>query len=104
MMASMDVLTMVLAPLVVVRLTRFINSDVLFDGPRSKVVTWLTDRYGDDSKLAYLILCPWCASVYVGAVVGAAWWAWGDTRWMAAVMIALVGSYLAGFLATREGE
>jgi len=100
----MELTTMILAPLAIARLTRFVNSDALLDTPRAALITWLTNRYGDDSKLAYLIVCPWCASVYTGAATAGAWWMWGDTRWLAAVMIALTGSYVAGWLASREGE
>ncbi len=52
-------------------------------------------------KLAYLIVCDWCASMYVGAAVAGAWWAWGDTMWLMMVYAGLSASYATGFLASK---
>lgn len=48
-----------------VRLTRFVNLDLLFEPVRA----WVERTAGPDSKIAYLLSCPWCASVWIAAVV-----------------------------------
>lgn len=49
----------------VLRVTRFLNSDVLFEPVRERI----DHRFGEASKIAYLVSCPWCASIYVAAAV-----------------------------------
>lgn len=61
----MPVYVWVLAVVAVVRLTRFVNLDVLFEPVR----TWVEAKLGADSKIAYLLSCPWCASIWVAGVV-----------------------------------
>jgi hypothetical protein len=100
----------VLMALATARLTRFITTDVLFDAPRAWVVGRLIEHEGEPSairgKFAYLIVCDWCASVYVGAAVSGAWMAWGETMWFMGLMAALAASYATGFLSsiTDRGE
>lgn len=106
----------VLMALATARLTRFITTDVLFDPVRTPVIRKLvwdkrpglrTPRFHRvRDKLAYLIVCDWCASVYVGAAVSGAWMAWGETMWFMGLMAALAASYATGFLSsiTDRGE
>ena len=61
------ILTAVLAALVVVRVTRLLTIDQLFDGWRS----WWLDRYGPGNGFVYLLHCPWCLSVWFGAAAAA---------------------------------
>jgi len=98
----MDILTLLLVPLATARLARLITADFLTEDIREWAEARLTAKGW--LRLAYLITCAWCASMYVGAVLAAAWWAWGDTRWFAAALLAPAGSYVAGFLASKEGE
>lgn len=95
---------LVLTILAVARVTRFITSDVLFEGVRARVIRKLIEHEGAPSalrgKLAYLIVCDWCASAYVGAAVAGAWYAWGETMAYEATVLALAASYVTGFLAT----
>lgn len=46
------------------RLTKLVIDDKITEDLRNKVFA----RYGnpDDSKISYLITCPWCVSIYVG--------------------------------------
>ncbi|WP_326811640.1 DUF1360 domain-containing protein [Streptomyces scopuliridis] len=103
----MDTLTLVLAALATARITRLINIDRITEAPRNAAIRWLTSVKRKNEErgelLAYMIVCPWCVSMYVGAGMGAAWWAWGGDRWFAAACAALAFSYAAGFLAGREG-
>lgn len=100
-------LSLVLMTLAVARVTRLITVDVLFDEPR----TWLVQKLinpghaeGFRAKIAYLIVCDWCASVYVGAAGAGAWCVWGETMPFMAITAALAASYVTGYLAsTQEG-
>lgn len=105
--ALVNALTVVLVVLTTARITRLITTDVLFEEPRS----WLTRavlRGNPDgvlrNKIAYLIVCQWCASTYVGAAVAGAGWAWGGTMFFMVITAALAASYVTGFLASlKEG-
>lgn len=98
-------LSLVLMTLAVARVTRLITVDVLFDEPR----TWLVQKLinpghaeGFRTKIAYLIVCDWCVSVYVGAAGAGAWYAWGETMPFMAITAALAASYVTGFLASTQ--
>lgn len=60
-------LTLLTDALATHRLTKLIIDDKLTEDLRDKVFA----RFGnpDDSKISYLITCPWCVSIYVGAGV-----------------------------------
>lgn len=99
----------ILALLAVARLTRLITTDTIFETPR----TWVLQRLINPGraralrdKLAYLIVCDWCTSVYVGAAVAGAYAVWGETMPFMVVCMALSASYVTGFLAsvTERGE
>ena len=96
-------LSLVLMMLAVARVTRLITTDVLFDGPRN----WLTRRLlkGNPegpvrTALAYLIICNWCVSIYVGAAGAGAWYLWHGTVLYVVITAALAASYVTGFLAS----
>lgn len=104
----MTLLHLVLVVLATARLTRLVTTDVLTERFRQPVVKWLVERPTDRrwlstlyGKLAYLIVCDWCASMYVATAVVGAWWAWGDTMWLTMVCAALAASYATGFLASK---
>lgn len=54
---------------IVARTTRFLNDDTLFEPVRDRVESWA--RYGGPwrAKLAYLLTCPWCASIWIALPV-----------------------------------
>ena len=96
-------LSLVLMTLAVARVTRLITTDVLFDAPRQ----WLAQKLinpgraeGFRGNLAYLIICNWCTSIYVGAAGAGAWYAWGETMPFMVISAALAASYVTGFLAS----
>lgn len=93
-------ITLILAALATARLTRLVTTDRITEAPRLGLVNAAMAR--DWDLAAYLLTCPWCVSIYTGAGVGAAWWAWGDTRWFTAACAALAFSHTAGYLASRE--
>jgi hypothetical protein len=96
----------VLTILAVARVTRLITTDVVFDAPRNAVLRFLVRRGGEDSKLAYLLACTWCSSVYVGAAGAITYGVWGETMPYMVVVLALSASYVSGWLAsvTDRGE
>jgi len=96
----MDTITIVIAALVTARVTRLITTDRLTQAPR----TWILSRLDSDGLAAYLVVCDWCASFYVGiAVAGAG--AWADLwSWPWIVPLGLAFSYVAGMLARGEAE
>lgn len=96
----------VLTVLAVARVTRLITTDVLFETPRNALLSRLLRERDDGtapalrSKLAYLAVCDWCASVYVGAAAAGAYGAWGETMHYMMVCLALAASYATGLLAS----
>ncbi|MFF4490578.1 hypothetical protein ACFY0F_29605 [Streptomyces sp. NPDC001544] len=74
------------------RMTRLLTKDTLAAGFRSHIA----DRFGDDSKAAYLASCGWCASVWVATAVTVCLLALTDSIWFTAPATALSLSYLAG--------
>lgn len=72
-----DLLTVTLLCLATFRVTYFLVSDQLIQEPRAKMTNWLETRKENktgkvthvewQSKLAYLVTCPWCMSVWIGA-------------------------------------
>jgi hypothetical protein len=60
-------LVVVLVCLAVYRVTRLITVD---EFPPVKLLRDMVQaKFGEDSAVGYLVECPWCASVYVGAVI-----------------------------------
>lgn len=57
---------------------------------------------GDPPLGAYLVTCPWCVSVYVGAAAAPLWYWFGDSPWVIVPAAALAASYVTGFLAGKE--
>lgn len=96
----MVTVTFLLAALAAARITRLITTDRITQAPRS----WILRRLNPEGLTAYLLVCDWCSSVYVGAGVAGAWYFWGDTAAFTAVTAALAFSYVAGYLASKEGD
>lgn len=100
MRSNMDAITLLIGALVTARFTRLVTRDQITHPLRRAALA----RLDHSGMLAYLIVCDWCVSVYVGAAVaaggaGGGWWSWW---WVAP--LAFVFSYVAGWLASREGE
>lgn len=98
----MTPVTFIILALATARLTRLVTQDRITEAPRHWAVRAAVRRDGDESLLAYLIVCDWCVSVYTGAAVAGAWWAWHEQGWITWVMSALAFSYAAGYLASKE--
>jgi hypothetical protein len=94
----MEPLTLLVAALATARLTRLVTRDQITHTARRAVLR----RLDPDGLLAYLVICDWCTSMYMGAAV-AAWTAWGPS-WALWPLAVLAFSYTAGWLASKEGE
>ena len=91
----MTVTAALLALGAIARITRFLTSDVLFDPVRDRIER----RFGSDSRICYLLSCPWCASIWVAAGVSWVAAAAGAITWAESVPFALLTSYMYGLLA-----
>lgn len=96
----MDAITLLLAALTTARITRLITSDRITEAPRTRLLR----RLDPEGLAAYLIVCDWCASFYVGLGVAAAGAGAGLWGWWWTLPLGLSFSYVAGWLASREGE
>ena len=79
------------------RITRFVTKDTLAAGFR----VWTADRFGDDSRPAYLVSCGWCASIWVAAVVTPTAFLAGETLIFKIAATALTLSYAAGLASSH---
>lgn len=86
-------LSLVLGLLAVARLTRLIVEDQVSIALRQ----WVVRRWGEDSKLAYLIHCPWCTSLWISAPVMTVATLYPN-RWVVAGFATLAGSMVTGLL------
>lgn len=78
------------------RITRFINADALA-GPLRAAATRIA---GDEDRgVAYLVRCPWCASMWVAGGVYAAAYFYGHTAGFLIATAALSASFLIGLAA-----
>lgn len=93
----MDLITFAVAALATARITRLVTTDRITRAPRDGLLR----RMEPTSVWAYLLVCDWCVSVYAGAGVVAALWAWDWSVWPLA---ALAASHVAGWLASKEEE
>lgn len=96
----MEPITLLVGALVTARVTRLVTTDRITQAPRQ----WLLSRLPSDSLAAYLIVCDWCASFYVGLGVAAAGTVAGVWTWPWIVPLGLAYSYVAGLLARGEVE
>ena len=55
--------------LAVFRLTKLVNDDEILGDVRDKL---LERFHPEDTKIGYLITCPWCVSIYAGGAVALA--------------------------------
>lgn len=101
----MTLLALVLIAGATARVTRLVTTDRVTRAPREALLRALLGR-NEKSLVAYLVVCDWCVSVYTGAAVAGAWWAWGENLWYQAVCVALTASYVTGILAsaTETGD
>lgn len=98
----MITLRVVLVVLATFRITRLVALDAIWEGTRERLVSapspGLLRR-----KLATLVECPWCVSIYAGALVVLAAYHLPGV-WFNGPALVLAASAVAGLLASWEGE
>lgn len=85
-----------LALLATARLTRLVTRDAITDPPRA----WITKHARP--SVTYLVHCPWCVSIYLGAGVAVATYNWPRSWPVQIGLLALAGSHAAGLSARLE--
>lgn len=80
----------------VARVTRFLNSDVLAEPIRDAVTT----KFGEDSKPATLIECPFCASIWIAAIITPLGYFLGHTPFFVIPAVLLTVSYIYAITAS----
>lgn len=91
-----------LAALTVYRVARLVTADTITEPARKWVEAKAVAEGGRKLwiKLDDLVVCPWCVSVWAGAVVAPVTVWWGDNRVILAGLLALAASAVAGLLST----
>jgi hypothetical protein len=83
------------------RLIVLITKDFITEPPRDAFVTALKER--GHHRLAYLLLCPWCISIWLAIPAAPIIYAYGDTPWLFVPALGLALSAAAGALARVKG-
>ena len=97
MTTMLDPVLLIVYALAFIRIIGLITADTITEPIRDRIVVRLDDTEGSlGSWLSYLITCPWCASVWVGALAAPIIWNWGGSPWLTVPALALALSQLAG--------
>ena len=99
---------LILYMLAVVRLTTLVTHDQITRPVRE----WAIGRFDATRRIhrllvyllgepdGYAIGCPWCVSIWVGAVTAPMMWAWSNQPWMIIILLALAVSQTSGMIYT----
>jgi uncharacterized protein DUF1360 len=83
--------------LAVARVTGLVYADTITEPLRDWLLAWLDDRPATlGSFVASLIQCPWCVSIWLGAVAAPLVWFWGDNPVMLILGLWLALSQFTG--------
>ncbi len=94
----MSWLLLVVYALAVARLTGLVASDEVTRPLRDGLLARLDERRAAHRQLATLATCPWCVSVYVGAVAAPVALWWGESPVFLIPAVALAFSQVTGML------
>jgi len=83
------------------RLVILLTSDYITEPHRDRLVTALKER--KRFRLAYLLLCPWCVSVWLGIPAAPIIYAYGHHWWLFVPALWMALSAAAGALARVKG-
>lgn len=83
------------------RLVVLITSDYITEPPRDRLVTALRDR--EHFRLSYMVLCPWCVSIWLAIPAAPIIYAYGHHWWLFVPALVLALSAAAGALARVKG-
>jgi hypothetical protein len=83
--------------LAVMRLDGLIRADSITEGARDALLGWLDDRPKTlGAFIADVIQCPWCLSIWIGAVAAPLVWFFGDHPVMLIPALMLAFSQVTG--------
>lgn len=92
-----DAVLLIVYALAVARVTGLIQADSITEGARDALLGWLDNRPKTmGAFVADLIQCPWCVSIWVGAVAAPLVWFWGDNPVMICLGLWLAFSQVTG--------
>lgn len=96
----MNPLNFVISSLATYRLVKLVKDDKITENFREATFR----RFGEpqDSKVSYLVTCPWCLGIYAGAAVAFVDTMFSDSRTASVARSALAFSAIAGIMAERE--
>lgn len=83
------------------RLVILVTSDVITARPRDAFVTSL--KSNSHHMLAYMLLCPWCVSIWLALPAAPVIYAYGKSPWLFVPALALALSAAAGILGRVKG-
>ena len=83
------------------RLIILVTGDTITEVPRDAFATALKER--GHNRLAYLLLCPWCVSVWLGIPAAPIIYAYGHHWWLFVPALWMALSAAAGALARVKG-
>lgn len=83
------------------RLIVLITADMITARPREAVVEALKER--KHNMLAYMLLCPWCISIWLAIPAAPIIYAYGNSPWLFVPALGLALSAAAGALARVKG-
>lgn len=89
----MLIVSLIVAAFAVARLTRLIVDDQITIGFRR----WVLQKWGDESWQSYLMTCPWCMSIWVGAPIMPVAVIWPN-QWIIAALAVPAASMVTGLL------
>jgi uncharacterized protein DUF1360 len=97
-MDAVNILEFGVQALAVARLTRLVVADEITREARESILKQLNEESRLGLKLAYLLVCTWCASIWVaGAVMGGTHFLGNWILWWLALST-MAGSQIAGML------
>jgi hypothetical protein len=95
----MITLDFIILALATYRVTRFLTTDHLFEGPREKIF----NRYNPStSKIGYLFTCEWCMSIWIG--LGFVFWYTINQEFTRFFAVAFALSAIASLLSAYENK
>jgi hypothetical protein len=83
------------------RLVVLITADMITARPRDAVVEALKERHRN--MLAYMLLCPWCVSIWLAIPAAPIIYAYGNSPWLFVPALGMALSAAAGSLAVVKG-
>lgn len=90
-------LALVIYFMAVARFTGLVTVDVLTEPIRDWIVVRLDDAPGSlGERIAYLITCPWCASIWISAFAAPMIYNWGSSPWLLVPALGLALSFFSG--------